>query len=207
MMEALFSAEDEARIAAAVARAEAGTGGEIRVIVSTRPLIDHGPYALLWAAVVALLLPWPLAFLLPLSVEKMLLLQGVAFILLGAALALTALGRRCVPAGLERAASRHAALDHFLSFGIQQTRHRTGVLIFVAVPEHRVEVVADEAIHAKVGTAAWEAVCARVLAEAREGRLVDGIEAAVAEAGQLLATHIPPRAGDTDELPNRPIVL
>ncbi|WAC25763.1 TPM domain-containing protein [Ancylobacter sp. SL191] len=205
--DALLSVEDQSRIADAVARAERGTAGEIRVVLSTRPLIDHATHALLWAAVIALLAPWPLAFLLPLDVAKLLAVQGIFFLVLGALLALTPLGRRCVPAALERAAARHAALDHFLSFGIHQTRHRTGVLILIALPEHRVEVVADEAIHAKVGTAAWEDVCARVLVGAREGRLVDGIEAGVAEAGRLLALHIPPAPGDTDELPNRPLVV
>ncbi len=207
MAEALFTAEDEGRIAAAVAQAEAGTGGEIRVIVSTRPLIDHVPYALLWAALAALLVPWPLAFLLPITVEQMLVVQGLVFVAAGAALVFTPLGLRCVPAALMRAGVRHAALDYFLSFGVHQTRRRTGVLIFVAVPEHRVEVVADETIHARVGTPAWEDVCARVLAEAREGRLVAGLEAAIAEAGRLLALHVPPAADDTDELPNRPVFL
>lgn len=203
----LLSEQEQARLAAAVGRAEAGTAGEIRVLLSTRPLVDHGLYALQWAGAAALFAPWPFAFLLPVTVAQMLALQGMVLVVLGAALVFTPLGRRCVPAAVERAAARHAALDHFLGFGIHQTRQRTGVLIFIAVPEHRVEVVADEAIHAKVGTAAWEGVCARVLAGGREGRLVEGIEAGIAEAGRLLVAHAPSHAPGDDELPDRIVIL
>lgn len=204
---ALLNEQEQERLAAAIGRAEAETAGEIRVLVSTRPLVDHVPYALQWAGAAALLAPWPLAFLLPVTVAQMLALQGLVLVVLGSVLVFTPLGRRCVPAAVERAATRHAALDHFLGFGIHQTRQRTGVLIFIAVSEHRVEVVADEAIHARVGTTAWEVVCAHVLAEAGEGRLVEGIEAGIVEAGRLLATHIPSTGGSRDELSNRPVLL
>lgn len=203
----LLSEKDQARLAAAIGRAETGTAGEIRVLVSTRPLIDHALYGLQWAGAAALLAPWPLALLLPVTVAQMLALQGLVLVVLGSVLVFTPLGRRCIPAAVERAAARHAALYHFLGLGIHQTRQRTGVLIFIAVPEHRVEVVADEAIHARVGTAAWEAVCARVLAEAGEGRLVEGIEAAVAEAGRLLVAHVPSDVPSGDELPDRIVLL
>jgi putative membrane protein len=205
--EAVLSEADATRLAEAVRRAEAQTSGEIRVVVSTRPLVPHFTYALIWAAVVALALPWPLAFLLPLGVPDVLALQAGCFVLLGALLAFTPLGARAVPRAVQHAAARGAALDHFLGFGIHQTRGRTGVLIFVALPEHRVEVVADEAIHASVGHAAWTDICGRVLAGSREGRLVDGLEAGIAEAGRLLALHAPREGGDIDELPNHIVLL
>lgn len=196
-----------AALARAVERAEAGTAGEIRVVISRRPLIGHPFYALMWTAVVALALPWPIALLLPVGVAELLALQAGCFVLLGALLAFTPFGRRCIPRAVQHAAARSAAIDHFLGFGIHQTRGRTGVLIFVALPEHRVEVVADETIHARVGTAAWTDVCARVLAGARDGRLAEGLEDAIAEAGRLLARHAPGDGADIDELPNRIVLL
>ncbi|MBS9475545.1 TPM domain-containing protein [Ancylobacter radicis] len=205
--ETFLTTDEQTRLAAAIARAEAGTAGEIRVVLSTRPLTDHAFHALMWAAIIALVIPWPLAFLMPVGVAALLAFQAGSFLLLGAMLAFTPLGRRCVPAVVERAAARKAALDHFLGFGIHQTRDRTGVLIFIALPEHRVEVVADEAIHAHVGTHAWEDVCTRVLAGARAGRLAEGIEAGIAEAGRLLAKHAPRGEVDADELPDRVVIL
>jgi putative membrane protein len=198
---------EQARLAEAVRRAEAGTAGEIGVVISTRRLVPHANHALLWAAVIALALPWPVALLAPIDVPQLLALQAAVFVLLGALLAFTPLGARCVPQAVKHAAARNAALDHFLGFGIHRTSGRTGILIFVALPEHRVEVVADAAIHARVGPGAWAELCARVLAGAREDRLAEGLEAGIAEAGRLLGQHAPRREGDVDELPNRIVLL
>ncbi|MDF2619700.1 MAG: hypothetical protein K0S00_2359 [Xanthobacteraceae bacterium] len=205
--ETILTDTEQARLAEAVRRAEAGTAGEIRVVISTRPLVPHANHALLWAAVLALALPWPVALLTPIDVPQLLALQAAVFVLLGALLALTPLGTRCVPQAVKHAAARNAALDHFLGFGIHRTSGRTGILIFVALPEHRVEVVADEAIHARVGPGAWAELCARVLAGAREDRLTEGLEAGIAEAGRLLGEHAPRREDDSDELPNRIVLL
>ncbi|CAA0095166.1 Uncharacterised protein [Starkeya nomas] len=204
--ENVLTAAQQAALAEAITRAEAGTAGEIQVVVSSRPLIDHPFYALMWAAVIALVLPWPVALLLQVDVPELLALQASVFILLGSLLAFTPLRHFCVPRAVLRAAARGTAVDHFLSLGIHQTEGRTGVLIFVALPDHRVEVVADDTIHARVGPSAWTDVCTRVLTGAREGRLAEGLEDAIAEAGRLLARHAPP---DThkDELPNRIVVL
>ena len=188
-------------------RLERSVEDAVRVVLSTRPLVPHFNHALLWAAVIALALPWPVALLTPIDVPQLLALQAAAFVVLGALLAFTPLGARCVPQAVKHAAARNAALDHFLGFGIHRTSGRTGILIFVALPEHRVEVVADEAIHARVGSGAWAELCARVLAGAREDRLADGLEAGIGEAGRLLGEHAPRRAGDVDELPNRIVLL
>ena len=205
--EPLLTEAEATRLADAIRHAEAGTAGEIRVVVSTRPLVQPPLYVLIWAAVVALVLPWPVALLWPITVPELLGLQAGGFVLAGALLAFTPLGRHAVPRPILHAAARQAALDHFLGLGIHQTRGRTGVLIFVALPEHRVEVVADAAIHAKVGPDAWTGICTRVLAGAREGHLAEGLEAGIAEAGHLLARHAPRAEGDIDELANHIVLL
>ncbi|WP_421699334.1 TPM domain-containing protein [Ancylobacter sp.] len=198
---------EHARVAAAIAAAEATTAGEIRVVVLTRPLVSHGFYGLMWAALLALVLPWPLALFTALDTPMLLSLQACAFILAGAALIFTPLGAFTVPRFAREEAGRAAAIDHFLTLGVHQTRGRTGVLILVAPADHLVEVVADEAIHGQVGHDGWEGVCAAVLSGAREGRLGDGLADGVAAAGRILAQHVPPSAGDTNELPDRMIVL
>ncbi|WP_371347911.1 TPM domain-containing protein [Ancylobacter sp. IITR112] len=198
---------EQAAVAAAIQTAEAGTAGEIRVVVLTRPLVSPAFYALMWAALLALVLPWPLALFTALDTPMLLSLQACAFVAVGAALVFTPLGAFTVPRFAREEAGRAAAVDQFLSLGIHQTRGRTGVLILVAPADHLVEVVADEAIHARVGHEAWEGVCGAVLAGARAGRLGDGLVEGVAAAGRILARHVPPGAGDANELPDRMIVL
>ncbi|WP_029350360.1 TPM domain-containing protein [Bosea sp. 117] len=206
-MTTLLSTEDQTAIAAAIAEAERGTAGEIRVVITTQPLVRHHFYRLMWATLCALVIPWPLALLTPLDVPELLSLQAATFVIVGAVLMLTPLGALSVPGVAKEGAARAAAIDHFLAHGMHQTRERTGVLILVALSEHLVEVVADEGIHSRVGHDAWSRVCAIVLAGARAGRLTEGINAGVREAGLILATHAPPTPGDTNELSDRVIVV
>lgn len=202
-----LSEQDHVAVAAAIAQAEAATAGEIRVVVLTRPLVRHPFYGLMWAALLALVLPWPLALLTALDTPALLSVQACAFMIAGAVLIFTPLGALTVPRFAREEAGRAAAIDHFLALGIHRTSGRTGVLILVAPAERLVEVVADEAIHAKLGHEAWESVCAAVLVGARQGRLGDGLVEGVAVAGHLLARHVPPTAGDANELPDRMIVV
>lgn len=202
-----LTAEEHAALAAAVRRAEAGTSGEIRLLMVTHPLVRHPFYALMWAALVALILPWPLAFLTAFDVPELLAAQAAAFALVGALLLATPLGRLLVPRAAAEEAARAAALDHFLALGMHGTRGRTGVLILVAPAERIVEVVADQAIHSRVGTEAWQGVCAAVLQGAREGRLADGLAAGVEAAGQILRAHLPATDDDSNELPDRVLVI
>lgn len=203
----ILTADEQARLAEAVRRAEAGTSGEVRLMVVTHPLVRHPFYALMWAALLALVLPWPLALLTTLDVPHLLGAQAAAFALVGALMLATPLGRAVVPRAAAEEAARTAALDHFLALGMHGTHGRTGVLILVALAERVVEVVADEAIHTAVGPGAWEEVCAVVLEGAREGRLADGLGAGVEVAGRLLRTHLPAAEGDPNQLPDRVLVI
>ena len=203
----ILTADEQVALAEAVRRAEAGTSGEIRLMVMTRPLLRHSFHALMWAALLALVLPWPLAFLTPLDVPELLATQAAAFALAGGLVLFSPLGRALVPRAAVEEAARAAALDHFIALGMHGTRGRTGVLIFVVPTERVVEVVADEAIHVQVGTEAWADICAAVLKGAREGRLAEGLDAGVAAAGQLLKLHLPAPEGDPNELPDRVLVI
>lgn len=195
------------RVAAAISAAEGATSGEIRVVIHTRPLIRHSFYSILWAALAALVLPWALVIVLALRPIEMLAVQAAFFVVLAAVLMLPQVAPRVVPAAARRAAARAAALDQFLAHGVHQTRARTGILIFVALPEHQIEVVADEGIHVHVGEEAWRAVCAAVLAGARAGKLGDGLCAGVTQAGAVLAAHVPRRPDDSNELADRIVVM
>lgn len=198
---------DQDRLAAAIRQAEAGTAGEIRVVISTRPLIAHPFFGLMWAALLALMLPWPLAIFTRLDTPALLSAQALCFAVAGLILLFTPLAGAVVPRAVREAAARGPALDHFLALGMSATRGRTGVLIFVALPDRVVEVVADAAIHEKVGHDAWGEVCAAVIAGAGSGRLAAGLEAGIAAAGRVLAAHAPAGPDDANELPDRVILL
>ena len=201
-----LSAEDRARIAEAVRAAEASSAGEIYVVVA-RAADDYRLIPILWAALLSLLLPWPLHLLTDLSAGTILLIQAVSFVACAAALSHPRIRPRIVPASVAAEAAHKAARILFMAHGVHLTQARTGVLLYVALAERRVEVIADAGIHAKVDATVWDELAGDVIAAARAGRLTEGVIQAIGRAGALLAQHFPRQQDDRNELPDRVIEL
>lgn len=102
---------------------------------------------------------------------------------------------------------RARAIALFKASTERRTRSRTGVLIYLSLAEHRAEIVADEAIVAKVKPEAWGAAMALLIDELKAGHPGSGMAAAVAAIGDVLADHFPHSGTDPDEIPNRMICL
>ncbi|ACA20638.1 protein of unknown function DUF477 [Methylobacterium sp. 4-46] len=201
----LLGPEACARIAAAVARAEAGTSAEIVVMVSARA----GRYRslVLTAALLAgLLLPWALLLLTPWSAGRILLTQAGAVALILALSLSERLHLALVPRSLRRARVREAALFAFRSRGLTRTRGRTGLLLFLSLAERHAEIVADEGLLARIGPQAWTDLLADLAASLRRGEAEAGLVAILARLGERLAAAAPAGPGDPDELPNRVIL-
>lgn len=91
----------------------------------------------------------------------------------------------------------------FVALGMRATAERSGVLLYLAIDDHRVAVVGDEGVHARVGAAFWEGVRDVMLERLRRGAARDAVIAAVADLGAVLRRFFPRRDGDTDELSDR----
>lgn len=226
-----FSSEDQARISSAIAGAEASTSGEIFCVVSRR-VSSYIDVSLGWAAAAALILPMgliPLGFgpgWLPQlgggwqaahaanssqdianALGAYAMVQALVFVLVFLLTRIPTIRRWATPRNVRRDRVRRAALQQFLAHGVHVTRERTGVLIFAALDEHQVELIADEAIHAVVADDHWADTVAALLLEIGAGRPAAGFEAAIALCGQVLAQHFPPRDDNPNELPDHLILL
>ncbi len=91
----------------------------------------------------------------------------------------------------------------FDKLGMAQTHHRNGVLIFVAPTARKFAILGDIGVHQKCGDAFWVAVAAEMTGHFKNAGFTAGIIHAIQKAGELLATHFPPQAGDTNELPDQ----
>ncbi len=111
--------------------------------------------------------------------------------------------RYLIPSRIRAERVDRAARLAFLENGLVETRDRTGILIFISLLEHRVEILADRGIDSHVDEDIWDGLVLRMLAAIREGRAEEGLVEAIRECGELLAAHFPPRPDDTDELENR----
>ncbi|BCJ89498.1 hypothetical protein IZ6_02330 [Terrihabitans soli] len=198
--------EEARHVSAAIENAEKKTAGEIFVVVAHHA-DDYRLVPVLWAGLAALILIWPVAHFTPLAVTSLFLLQAAIFLTWSVALSPDVIRFRVVPGRLAEAAVEKAAREQFLGHGVHLTSARTGVLIYAALAERRVEIVADDGIAKKVEQAEWDAIAATVVQAAREKRLADGLVKAVEQSGALLARHFPPSKHDRDELPNRVVEL
>ena len=98
------------------------------------------------------------------------------------------------------------AREVFGRFGVWDTEANNGVLIYLLLADHRVEIVADRGFRGLVTESEWREVCARMEEQFRAGRFADGAEAGIRAAGALIARHFPGEGG-RNELPDRPVLL
>jgi len=106
-----------------------------------------------------------------------------------------------------RTTPRERAVIVFGLLGVWDTAGNNGVLIYVLMADHDVEIVADRAIAARVPQSQWDALRREMQDQFKSGRYAEGAEAGIAQVGRLLAAHFPGEGGDRDEQPDRPVVL
>jgi hypothetical protein len=102
---------------------------------------------------------------------------------------------------------RERALEVFGLLRVWDTEENAGVLIYLLLADHDVEIVADRGIDRRVGGAAWQAICTRMEAAFARRRFVDGVVQGVGDVSALLAEHFPHVAAGHNELPDRPVIL
>jgi len=102
---------------------------------------------------------------------------------------------------------RARAIDLFSQLRVWDTEHNSGVLIYLQLIDHRVEIVADRGIDAKVGQDFWDGICQRMEVAFRAGRFEPGALDALSEITIALIEHFPASGDNPNELPDRPLVL
>lgn len=220
------STADHDLVTAAVAAAEEHTSGEIVTVVAAQSN-DYDDVALVWASIIAFLAMSVIALfpdfyqglydrltggwghdltanqwlgtVIAVGVLKWI---GVWLILLWRPLRLW-LTPRAILAGRVRA----RAIDLFKVGTEAKTLGRTGVLLYVSLREHRADIVADEAIAAKVAPEVWGDAMAGLIDLVRKGRPGEGMAEAVRQMGVVLADHFPRGSENPNELPDRLIEL
>lgn len=218
----VLSNADREAISAAVGRAEEHTAGEIVTIMAERSDRYHD-VALWWSAFVAFLalavVGWFWPFYLGL-VDRVTgawqsdwhpgKVLGLAFVI--ATLKFWGmyllqlwqpLRLALVPGALKHRRVRERAVMSFKIGAERRTHGHTGVLIYLSLAEHRAEIVADEAIAAKVSPEVWGEAMATLVGGIRAGQAAGGLVGAIEQVGVVLAAHFPRAEDDINELPDR----
>jgi putative membrane protein len=215
----MLSGADHDRLHKAIAEAERLSDGEVFCVLAEQ----SGAYRevpLAWAATVALLAP-PLALLAgvrPFAVVALLqngwtiaqdsaahaavmttliiyaAVQAVLFVAVMALASWAPVRRALTPGSMKRRQVHMKALAQF-AHRLHASKAVTGILIYASLAERRVEVVADEQIHAKVPAGEWDRAVKAAVGPIGKGHVADGLIAAIGLCGAALARHFPRQAG------------
>ena len=213
-MDDLLAGLDRERIAEAVEEAETRTAGEIVPVVIPQSAtyevaVWRGASALALVAMAAALLVvqfytgWGLGWLYtPWGIALLTLGAGTAGALLGAFV--RPVQRALVGSEVLDDTVHRRAMQAFVEEEVFNTRDRTGILLFVSLLEHRIEVLGDTGINAAVEPEDWAEVVARIRRGIKNRNLTNGLVDAIGLCGDLLERRgVDIRPDDEDELPNR----
>jgi len=221
----MFSEADRIRIGAAVTAAEANSDGEIVTVVSGQSdsyndVVLHWAVLVLFLAVaVAAAIPGRLILLLDVVaggwdtwtpgelIAILLVVLAVKFLIARWIFGLRPIRLALTPHGTKARRVRRRGLLLFRLATENRTRAKTGVLLYLSLAEHRAEIIADAAINAKVTPETWGEAMAALIEAVKDGRPGDGMVASIGKIGQVLAEHFPRSPDDTNELPDRLILL
>lgn len=212
-MDDLFSEADRQRIAEAIDKAEAATAAEIVPYVVVQS--DAYPAArwrggvlgaLLIVSAAALLRATPAPTLAPYLADLYVLAAALGTGIVGAvaAGALPPLTRALTPPDEMGRAVYRRAVEAFLEHELFDTQDRTGILLFVSLNEHRIEVLADRGIDAQVDASAWTDVTDHIRQGIEDDRLTQGLLNGIERCGRVLDEHgLEAGPDNEDELANR----
>lgn len=198
---------DRQRIRSAIEAAERRTRGEF-VTVIAREADDYLYIPLLWAALIALLIPAVTHVIdQPWLAAHSYMVQIAGFVLLAVLFRWPLVKHRLIPRAVQHQRAHRIALEQFLLQNLHGTQERTGVLLFVSRAEHYVEIIADKGINDRVAPGTWDALVEDFVAHVKQGKVADGFVSTIEACGDLLETHFPAGEGDRNELPDHLIEL
>ena len=112
-----------------------------------------------------------------------------------------------LPALLAGQTARQRAIEVFSRLRVWDTERNNGVLIYLLMADHKVEIVADRGIHAKLGQAVWDAVCRDMETAFGGGEFERGVISGIHAVGAEMARHFPADPNKKNEMDDSPVLL
>ncbi|MFC3607559.1 TPM domain-containing protein [Stutzerimonas tarimensis] len=202
----LLSESEQRQVSEAIDRIEVDTDAEV-VTVLAGQADDYKYIPLLWAALIALVVPGAINYL-PgwLAHHQLLLVQWALFVVLAVLFRLPQVAPRLIPRNVRHGRACNLARRQFIEQNLHHTEKATGMLIFVSEAERYVEILVDRGISSRVDNAVWEGAVARFTEQVRAGKTLQGFLDCIETCGAQLK-HAVPATHERNELPNRLIVL
>ncbi|SDR76406.1 putative membrane protein [Halopseudomonas sabulinigri] len=202
----LLSSIEQQQVAEAIDRIEQRTDAEV-VTVLARQADDYRYIPLLWASLIALVLPGAVAYFSGgLALSELLLTQWLTFAVLAVVFRLPRITSRLIPRAVRHWRASNLARRQFIELNLHHTDGETGMLIFVSEAERYVEIMVDRGISSRIDNTHWESAVARFTAQVGKGQVLQGFLECIEACGEHLAQHLP-ATHERNELPNRLVLL
>lgn len=202
-----ISEQDQQRIREAIQAAERKTSGEMVTVIAVSS--DNYEYIpVLWAALLALLLPGPF-YLAGIThfIEHEYIYQLASFVAAVIVFHLPPIHMRLIPRGVRHRRAHRHAMEQFVKNNLAATRERNGLLLFVSAAERYMEIIADKGINDAVATGTWEAIVQDFTRKIYQGEITEGFVEAINACGDILQMHFPVEPGDRNELPDHLVIV
>ncbi len=102
---------------------------------------------------------------------------------------------------------RERARELFAQYGVWDTEENCGVLVYIDLADHQVEIVADRGVGRLVAASEWQAVCRTMTQGFSRGAYQDSVLAALEQLNALLQRHYPDDGSSRNQLSNKPVML
>jgi len=103
--------------------------------------------------------------------------------------------------------SRQRALDVFSGMRVWDTDENNGVLVYVLLADHKVEIVADRGIQRHVGDERWRAICKEMEHHFKRDDFRQGSVVAVEKISAELAFYFPAEGVRPNEQSDKPVMM
>ena len=206
-MNTLLTEADKTTVSEAIKHAERRSSAELVTVIAAAS-DDYWFIPSLWASLLALTVP-AIILLIGTWMDAITLfsIQIGVFLVLVTVFRIPTLKHTLVPKTIKHLRASRTAREQFFLQGLQNTEGRTGILLFVSVAEHYVEVIADKGINDVVPDGTWEKVVGDFISKVKAGQHTQGFIAAIEDCGKVMQKHFPADNDNPNELPNHLIEL
>jgi uncharacterized membrane protein len=108
---------------------------------------------------------------------------------------------------LRKISGRDRALDVFSQLRVWDTEENNGVLIYILIADHDIEILADRGVLRNAPENFWDEICGKIEVKFHEKKFEEGIIQAIDHISKLLQEKYPKNGHDDNELPDRPYLI
>jgi uncharacterized membrane protein len=108
---------------------------------------------------------------------------------------------------LQGGSARRRAVELFTHYRIWDTEENCGLLLYINLADHKVEIIADRGVERVIVKQEWQAICKMITDGFAANAYHDSVPAALAQLNLLLTKHYPQIGPQHNQLSDKPVML